>query len=138
MLCVLTVGAEEVRDTRLERPFAIGMQVLGPTTLFSGYAGYFLHPSINVELGGGVFGLYGGGKYYFGRVAPGRRWFPYAGAMLVVVPGILGAEQSLAAYIPIGLDYMFPWGLAFGAEAAAMIGAEAVLPYAALRVSFRF
>ena len=85
-----------------------------------------------------MFGVFGGAKYYFGRKAPARRWFPYAGAILVVVPEIFGTGQSVAAYMPIGVQYVFPWGLELGGEAAVMVGAEGVLPYGALRTAFRF
>jgi len=132
-------GAEEGQDTRIEKPLGIGVQFLGPTTIFSGYIDLFFGPNINLEVGIGMLGAYGGAKYFFGGKEPEKRWFPYAGAMALFIPGLVGTDDTIGVYIPLGVQYMFPWGLMLGAELAAMANARGeVIPFGALRIAYRF
>lgn len=129
-------GSDE--DIRQRKPFGLGVQLLGPTVVFSAYVDYFFTPRFNAELGAGMLGVYVGGKYYLTPARPDGRWFPYTGAIVFAIPQIMSADPAIGGYVPLGIQFIASWGLTLSGEVAAIFSSNGDLnPYGALRAGFR-
>jgi hypothetical protein len=121
LIFILTVNSYgQETNPRSENKFGIGAQLGGPTLILSINLNYFINHNYNVEIGAGLFGLYGGLNYYFGQSDKSQRWAPYIGAhyTMVSLPTISQSETLSGIYAPIGIQFMAKNGFTFAPEIA--------------------
>ncbi len=125
-------------------PFGIGLNILGPTGVFSTEANYLLKPSFEALLGLGIGGGYAGFRYHiFGGTE--KRSTPYIGGFVNVDLSdiILVGQPSL--YFPLGVEYLSKEGFYFAPEFAAYFRRirlkskpADIVPYLGIRGGMRF
>jgi len=120
------------------RRFGIGIQAGGPTLISSVQADCFLNRRINVEAGAGIFGFFGGLKYYFGKTD----WTPYIGACAALIPQLFGTPHELTFYLPAGVMYRAKSGFMLAFETAVLVSDNLETPvhpfWGGLKVGYRF
>ena len=108
-------------NPRLSNPFGININLLGQTGLLSFSVDYFVSSSLDIELGAGIFGTFGGLKYHFGGANTDKNWTPYLGIYLSHIPAIVfftASDSKNCIYMPMGIQLHKNKGLTFGAELA--------------------
>lgn len=103
-------------NPRVKRPFGVSLNLGGPAILVSASANYFILPRLNIEIGGGIWGYYGGPTYHF-KQNRDKRATVYTGFLLTAYPAMPGAsafydagwnvskpETHYYVYVPIGLN----------------------------------
>ena len=111
----------ESTNPRLTNPFGININIGGPSILLSFSSDYFITPNLNIEVGLGFIGLFGGIKYHLNGKKDDKNWTPYLGLYAVHIPKIEFITTTPARnglYIPIGIQYMSNKGYIVGAEIA--------------------
>lgn len=104
-------------NIRANKNLGIHLNLLGPTVLTSFGANIFLTHNFNIEGGLGLFGYYGGVKYYLGNKNRTSNWSPYLGviyASLPISPMADGDENGF--YFPLGVQYMWLNGTSLSFE----------------------
>jgi hypothetical protein len=124
------------KNPRTYKTKGYGIQLGGPTVIISGYYNKFINHHINYELGGGLFGVYGGAKYYAGKKDNKQLFSPYVGANLGLnyLPYIRiffdgsstasGWESSISFYAPAGIQLMTKTGFHMSIEAALVLATK--------------
>lgn len=119
--CLNSFGQQDSIVRKDYRRFGFGLQIMGPATI-SLEADYFIIRQLNIELGTGFEGSYGGvngcwrGKQYK------TRWSPYLGVQYfrydqyTLMGG--GGSNAHGIYCPIGVQYISKNGFKFGIEVA--------------------
>lgn len=109
------------------RKFGIGLQLLGPTGAYSIYTNLFVTKNVNIEAGIGIFGYYGGFKYF------SRTKFNSVSRFVGLNIGQFGfgtldsdIQKRIIFYAPYGYQFMNKKGYYFSVEIA--IVAQAKLP----------
>lgn len=93
------------------KPFGVNIIAGGPSLIGASFE-YFITPFLNIELGGGYYGVYSGPKYH---IAAYRKdpWTPYFG-----IQGTYAFEGKAGIYIPGGFQYIGNYGFSFSFEFA--------------------
>ena len=120
-------------DLPKQRPFGINLNLGGPSLIASVNLDYFLSKNISFEAGGGLFGVYGGAKLY---IPNGKTSFYFGYSRSIIVFGESGA--SILNYLPFGIYSIDKHGYNFAFEVAAMGDSSKVIPWAQLRLGYRF
>ena len=101
-------------NPRLSNPFGMNWNLLGQTIVLSLSVDYFITSKINVELGTGIIGTFGGIKYHINGDKNDKYWTPYLGLYLTHMPsksigipfmggGSVTKEKSFL-YFPLGIQ----------------------------------
>jgi len=132
-------------NPRVENPFGVNINILGPSVLLSLSIDYFVTPNINIETGLGIAGYFGGIKYHMFGERVDKEWTPYAGLYVTHIPAISFFGDSKSSrnglYLPVGIQYMSNGGFTFGAEVAGLTvkdiaGGTAV--WGAIKIGYHF
>lgn len=131
---------EEISNPRIERPFGLSISAGGPTFLVSLSANYFVSSTVNFEAGIGVYGFYTGATYHFNGERNEKKWTPYTGAFLFIIPSILGEGAHPGLFIPLGMQFMNIGGFTFRAEVAGILSDfnDNVPVWGALKFGYHF
>lgn len=131
---------ETTSNSRIENPFGLSINLGGPTYAISFSADYYVSSTVNIEAGFGLLGLYGGVTYHFNGDQDEKKWTPYTGTLLTLVPEFLGDDEYLGLYIPLGMQFLNDDGFTFGAEVAGRLSENPNNPYlwAALKIGYHF
>ncbi len=89
----------------------------GPTLALSFSLNHFFNEHVNMEIGGGFIGAYGGIKYYYGRKMKVMRFAPYTG-LCYNYSASLFEYPCPGIYVPLGVQLMSKRGFTLGLEAA--------------------
>ena len=112
------------QNPREENRFGFNYLNLGsPSILLSLSVDYFVTPSVDIEVGAGLIGYYGGIKYHFMGNSE-KNWTPYLGAFggTIAKINLTGGDKSQGIiYFPLGMQYTSDGGFTFGIEAAGII-----------------
>lgn len=134
---LFTLEAQEA-NRRIENKLGVGFQLLGPTYMGSFEVDYFVTHNFNLEAGTGFFGIYAGGKYFFGKADTPKPWAPYTG-VLYKFPGLLTGDDEGGFYFPFGIQYMSKRGFTFAPEYAFIrTGAYTSPLFGAIRIGWHF
>jgi hypothetical protein len=140
-------------NPRTSRKLGYGFQFMGPTLVASCYVNYFINHHVNIEVGGGFLGFYGGTKFHFGKKGQKQLFSPYAGINLgrISLPdlnfGWYGGTGSgwngfFMVYLPVGIQFMNKSGFHASIEGAWMRYSGAsftnTIPYGAIRIGKNF
>jgi hypothetical protein len=124
------------KNPRTYKTKGYGIQLGGPTIIISGYYNKFINHQLNFELGGGLFGVYGGAKYYAGKKDNKQLLSPYIGANLGLnyLPYIriffdgsssaAGWSSSISFYAPAGIQLMTKTGFHLSIETALVLATQ--------------
>jgi hypothetical protein len=106
-------------NPRLSSPFGININLFGQTEYLSLSVDYFVTSSLDIEVGTGFYGTFGGLKYHFFGAKNDKNWTPYLGVYLARIPHIIDSEGSTThVYIPLGIQLHKNNGRTFGVELA--------------------
>ncbi len=124
-------------NQRQVRPWGLSIYGGSPSLIVSVSADYFVNSNINLEIGGGAFGFFGGGKYhFFGKTT--KNWTPYTGVFLAVYGETVGTDYLF--YFPVGIQYIGKKGFNFAVELA--VTSESVFPdipvWWGVKIGYRF
>ena len=104
-------------NPRLSNPFGININLLGQTEYLSLSVDYFVTSSLDIELGTGLSGSFGGIKYHFYGAKNDKNWTPYLGVYLARIPHTIDSTGSTThVYIPLGIQLHRIKGGTFGVE----------------------
>ncbi|WP_347173697.1 hypothetical protein [Polaribacter uvawellassae] len=110
-------------NPRTNHPFGLNLNFFGPSILGLS-ADYYVNPKTNIELGIGLFGLFGGGTYHF-KESNNYKWTTYVGLFAQHVFEIGFSNENSTnddirngIYIPLGLQYLNEDGITFRIELA--------------------
>ncbi len=97
----------EEPNVRIREPNGMSVVLLGPTLIGAGQYDVFVTPNLNIEVGLGLVGIYGGISYHFDGKNPARRSTPFIG-----LRGTLGliAANSIDFGPNFGRGVMLPFG----------------------------
>jgi len=129
-------------NPRLSNPFGVNFNLGGQTLALSISVDYFVTSKINVELGTGIIGTFGGLKYHINGDKNDKNWTPYVGLYLTHMPSkqlsYFGSptEQKSFLYFPLGIQLNKNKGLTFGAEIAGTTNKN--LFWGALKFGYHF
>jgi hypothetical protein len=129
-------------NPRLSNPFGVNFNLGGQTLALSLSVDYFVTSKINVELGTGIIGTFGGLKYHINGDKNDKNWTPYVGLYLTHMPSkqlfYFGSptEQKSFLYFPLGIQLNKNKGLTFGAEIAGTTNEK--LFWGALKFGYHF
>jgi hypothetical protein len=104
-------------NPRLDNRFGVNINIGSPTIGLSVSFDCFITSSVNIEAGGGLFGLFGGIKYHFFGSKNTANWTPYLGLFYAYNLSIFNNENT-NLYVPLGLQYTSNEGFTFGVELA--------------------
>ena len=157
-----TLFAQNSIDTvkgnpRSFRKFGIGIQGMGPTIIGSIYLNYFATHNINIELGTGLFGSYGGAKYYLGKKEDKQLFSLYAGInigtfklpdpLIIIFGGELVWKRVYSVNLPLGVQLMTKNGFNFSLEGSFLfihgntatgVPVKVTSPWGAIRIAKNF
>ncbi len=106
-------------NPRLDNRFGVNINIGSPTIGFSVSFDCFITSSVDIEAGGGLFGLFGGMKYHFLGNKNTANWTPYLGLFYAYNPNLFEpSHYNTNLYFPIGLQYTSNKGFIFGVELA--------------------
>jgi hypothetical protein len=144
-------------NPRSFRKFGVGIQGMGPTIIGSIYLNYFATHNINIELGTGLFGTYGGAKYYLGKKENEQLFSPYTGInigtfklpdpLIAIFGGDLAWKRVYSVNIPLGVQLMTKNGFNFSVEGSILfidgstttgIPIKVSSPWGAIRIAKNF
>jgi hypothetical protein len=115
-------------NPRTERVSGIRLGIGAPTLLpFISYNEY-ISPTVNIEFGVGLLGIFTGARYHLGGNKENRLWTPYIGGVLGY--GLILADQTASdddfmfygtkfspfAYVPVGVEFISRGGFNMNAE----------------------
>jgi len=129
-------------NPRLSNPFGVNFNLGGQTLALSLSVDYFITSKINVELGTGIIGTFGGLKYHINGDKNDKNWTPYVGLYLTHMPSkqlfYFGSptEEKSFLYFPLGIQLNKNKGLTFGAEIAGTTNEK--LLWGALKFGYHF
>lgn len=113
------------KNPRINRPFGLSFNLLGPTLVASVSLDCFIMPAVNVETGAGIrgafgyWGFYTGPKYHFGGHNKHKEGTLYTGILLTAFPPVdVNVKSEYGYYIPIGLNNISKNGYTFSLEVA--------------------
>jgi hypothetical protein len=95
-----------------------GIQLGGPTSLFSVSYNHFWTANINGEVGVGILGAYTGAKYYFDKEYKKQLAAPYVGATIAIIPPFFSKGFQRVIYVPFGIQLISKKGFHFSLEIA--------------------
>jgi hypothetical protein len=118
-------------NIRCYKKNSAGSQFGGPTLFVSAYYNRFLTQNVNLEVGAGLLGLYGGPRLYYGKKDRTTPVSPYIGFQLCYTSimkvsssyggtGFSGWEQKLGLYAPLGIQFLSKRGFCLSVELAFM------------------
>jgi hypothetical protein len=101
------------QDSLQKQRFFLGYQLLGPAWFASVSGGCIVANRLQIELGGGLVGYYGGLKYSLGKNTKATRNNFYTGVLFASAlnesaggdAGILAGEMDKRLYFPLGLKF---------------------------------
>jgi len=106
-------------NPRLDNRFGVNINIGSPTIGLSVSFDCFITSSVNIEAGGGLFGLFGGIKYHFFGSKNTANWTPYLGLFYAYNPDLFEpSHYNTNLYVPLGLQYTSNKGFIFGVELA--------------------
>jgi len=106
-------------NPRLDNRFGVNINTGSPTIGLSVSFDCFITSSVNIEAGGGLFGLFGGIKYHFFGSKNTANWTPYLGLFYAYNPDLFEpSHYNTNLYVPLGLQYTSNKGFIFGVELA--------------------
>jgi hypothetical protein len=116
-------------NPRLDNRFGVNINIGSPTIGLSVSFDCFITSSVNIEAGGGLFGLFGGIKYHFFGSKNTANWTPYLGLFIArnltadfdIFGTSSGDDWNTNLYFPVGIQYISKEGFTFGAELAGRI-----------------
>jgi hypothetical protein len=129
-----------IKPNKKRKNYSLGinLNIGGPTLFASLSVDYFLTSFLNIEMGAGVWGYFGGAKIVLFK-NPKRNWFAYFGAHVIRVEEILEREARTGMFIPIGFSYIFNSGVSIGVEVAGVIMEDFTIPiWATFKIGYRF
>jgi len=92
-------------NPRLSNSFGININLSGQTEYLSLSVDYFVTSSLDIELGPGFYGTFGGLKYHFYGAKNDKNWTPYLGVYLARIPHIIDGEGSTnCVYMPLSIQ----------------------------------
>ena len=157
-----TLFAQNSIDTvkgnpRSYRKFGMGIQGMGPTIIGSIYLNYFATHNINIELGTGLFGSYGGAKCYLGKKEDKQFLSPYVGInvgtfklldpLIIIFGGELVWKRVYSVNLPLGVQLMTKNGFNFSVEGSILfirgntatgVPIKLTYPWGAIRIAKNF
>jgi hypothetical protein len=101
------IGQETETETKFKNRFGIGLTLGGPAWLISMDFNYFVTKELNIEVGGGLRGLYAGLRYY---TKPNKSLNPYIGIQYAysLMPDMGGSYNWESwLYLPLGFPIVF-------------------------------
>ncbi len=129
-------------NDRANRKIGIGLNLLGPTFGTSIQGDYFLTRNLNIEIGGGVIGYYGGAKWYFRRQDRSNSWSPYIGWHHTECFDLYWGWIIRGSYFPVGIQYLSKSGFTLSVELAALnpgLQKDATVPFfGGLKIGYHF
>ena len=125
-------------NPRTLNPLGISLYGFGPAIFLSVSIDYFVSPSLSLEIGGGLFGLYAGTRYHFRGKMEGKTWTTYTGLFYANYGEQIGTEYLF--FLPIGRQYTGKNGFSFALEMLILNeGGPVYLPlWPGVRVGYRF
>lgn len=102
-------------NPREQRPAGLSLYIGGPTIFASASFDVFLSPNVNFDVGGGLSGIYAGGKYHFKGHKDDKKWTFYSGLVFSKLGGAIGTENLV--FFPVGYNYIDQKGFDFSVEA---------------------
>jgi hypothetical protein len=130
-----------IKNIRADRKFGIGVQLLGPTILTSLQLDYFITQNLNLEVGVGLFGYYGGAKWYFGSKVKPTYWAPYIGGCYISAADFSAFVSGISpgAYFPLGIQFISKGGFTFATEVAGLFLPNVNSPvWGAIKLGYHF
>jgi hypothetical protein len=110
-------------NQRQIRPLGLSIYGGSPALFASVSVDYFVSPDVSLEVGGGAFGFFGGGKYhFFGKTTKNHTL--YAGVFFAVYGETVGTDNLF--YFPVGMQYIGKKGFNFAVELA--LTSEGIFP----------
>jgi len=130
-------------NPRKARPFGINLNLGGPSVLISGSFDFFVIPTVNLEVGTGFIGTFGGVKYHFLGNEAERHWTPFAGVYYtkIDVPYFFspGGHEEEGLYFPVGIQYLGDRGFLFAVEVAGLlINNSNMAIFGGLKIGYHF
>ncbi|HTY08227.1 MAG TPA: hypothetical protein VMF29_03605, partial [Candidatus Edwardsbacteria bacterium] len=102
-----------------KKPFGIGVNLGGPALLGSVSAIYYFSPSVEAEVGGGLFGFFAGATLHYRNDNFNDHWTAYGGIYLSQTAVIFGnTDHEDGLYFPIGMQFVSKRGFGFAPEIA--------------------
>lgn len=102
ILCSSHIHAQE--NPREKSPFGISAYGGGPPLFASVSLDYFATPTISFDVGGGFYGVYGGGRYHFKGNILDKKWTFYTGMLYGRYGQAVGVDQMV--FLPFGFHYV--------------------------------
>lgn len=149
----------KIQNPRSLKKFGLGLQFMGPTLIGSVYVNFFPTHNLNLELGTGLIGTYGGAKLFYGKKDRRQTFSPYTGfnlgtikmldplSIFYVFGGDLMWKRVYTGNIPFGMQIMAKNGFHFSLEGSYMfiwgsttdeIPFKFSFPWAAIKIGKNF
>lgn len=123
----------------------VGVQLLGPTIIGSGYLDLEINQRFRYELGLGLIGVYGGVKAYSLPLNTKQSFRVYSGLQysyfyLINFSGFSNTDFAHGLHVPIGVQWRKKSGFSFAAEIGPLVALKAsyIAPVPALRFGYYF
>ncbi len=115
-----------------------GLKIGGPTFALALNYNHFFNQNLNLELGAGIVGAYGGLKYFFGKEDKVMRFTPYVGAEYCYTAIIFdGFYQGV--YLPLGVQFFSKKGFNLSLEASCFLFyGYGAIPWGSLHIGKNF
>lgn len=104
MILISSSGLSVQDNPREKHPLGVSFYGGGPAFFASASVDYFVLSTVSLDVGGGLFGVYGGGRYHFKGVNPDKRWTFYTGLIYGRYGEAVGVDQMF--FLPLGFNYI--------------------------------
>ena len=138
------IDSSKIKNIRSIKKLGWGLQLLGPTGVGSIYVNFFATHNINLEVGGGLFGFYGGTKIFYGKKNQKQHATPFFGVSFgqfnAPIPIFGGQLTSGIINAPIGIQIMSENGFQFSIELSVLYFSEFkyTSPWGAIKIGKNF
>ena len=125
-------------NPRTINPLGISAYGGGPPLFASLSLDYFVDPRLSLDVGGGFFGVYGGGRYHLKGDNPDKEWTFYTGLLYGRYGEAVGVDQML--FLPLGFHYIGEKQFNFTIEMLVLgeFGAYIIPVWPGIKFGYRF